>query len=234
MRAPRVPARQRSARGWSGAARRRRGTRPAAVSALALEKVATGVDGIRVRVLGWAAASGGLDAPAEQAARRLQPSAAVPRSSPRLSHARTAAHGANFPVYARHRPRSRCARSTSSTASPTPPSTSSRSSCSPCEFECDALLFEEGEPRRTLAIIVIGRGGHREGQERAARAPRDARRRRGGGRRTAARRLDARHSARAIVQTHGATCSRASRCDDMLKETPTLYAALVGRAARAI
>ena len=103
----------------------------------------------------------------------------------------------------------------------------------PAEFACDQLLFQEGEPRQLLALVVAGAVAI-EKQE-SGRPVRLATL--GPGEAVGEGLLldNSPHgtSARAIVPT---TCYVLSRqqVDDMLKESPTLYAALVGRAARAI
>ena len=103
----------------------------------------------------------------------------------------------------------------------------------PAEFACDEMLFEEGQPRKLLALVVSGAVAI-EKQE-SGRPVRLATL--GPGEAVGEGLLldDSPHgtSARAIVPT---TCYVLSRVqvDTMLKESPTLYAALVARAARAI
>ena len=103
----------------------------------------------------------------------------------------------------------------------------------PVEFACDAPLFEEGQRRQLLALVVSGAVAI-EKQENG-RPMRLATL--GPGEAVGEGLLldDSTHgtSARAIVQT---TCYVLTReqVDDMLNESPSLYAALVGRAARAI
>jgi aspartate ammonia-lyase len=103
----------------------------------------------------------------------------------------------------------------------------------PAEFACDQALFEEGEPRRVLALVVSGAVAiEKQENGRPMRLATF-----GPGEAVGEGLLldDSIHgtSARAIVQT---TCYVLTReqVDGMLKESPTLYAALVGRAARAI
>jgi len=103
----------------------------------------------------------------------------------------------------------------------------------PAEFDCDEMLFQEGEPRQILALVVAGAVAI-EKQE-SGRPVRLATL--GPGEAVGEGLLldDAPHGtgARAIVPT---TCYVLTRdqVESMLKESPTLYAALVGRAARAI
>ena len=101
------------------------------------------------------------------------------------------------------------------------------------EFDCDSLLFEEGSERHLLALILSGAVAIEKRQN--GRPVRLATL--GPGEAVGEGLLldDSSHgtSARAILQTTAYVLSR-SQIDDMLKEAPTLYAALVGRAARAI
>ena len=101
------------------------------------------------------------------------------------------------------------------------------------EYDCDSLLFEEGSERHLLALVVSGAVAIEKRQN--GRPVRLATL--GPGEAVGEGLLldDSAHgtSARAILQTTAYVLSR-SQIDDMLKEAPTLYAALVGRAARAI
>ncbi len=101
------------------------------------------------------------------------------------------------------------------------------------EYDCDALLFEEGSERHLLALVVSGAVAIEKRQN--GRPVRLATL--GAGEAVGEGLLldDSAHgtSARAILQTTAYVLSR-SQIDGMLKEMPTLYAALVGRAARAI
>ncbi len=103
----------------------------------------------------------------------------------------------------------------------------------PVEYDCDAILFGEGDPRRMLALVVSGAIAIEKLQN--GRPIRLATL--GPGEAVGEGLLldDSTHgtSARAILPTTAYLLSR-EQVDDMLKETPTLYAALVGRAARAI
>ncbi len=103
----------------------------------------------------------------------------------------------------------------------------------PVEYACDAILFDEGDPRRMLALVVSGAVAIEKLQN--GRPIRLATL--GPGEAVGEGLLldDSTHgtSARAILPTTAYLLSR-DQVDDMLKETPTLYAALVGRAARAI
>jgi aspartate ammonia-lyase len=103
----------------------------------------------------------------------------------------------------------------------------------PVEYACDTMLFTEGQPRRLLAIVVSGAVAIEKTQN--ARSIRLATL--GPGEAVGEGLLldDSAHgtSARAIVQTTAYVLTR-EQIEDMLKELPTLYAALVGRAARAI
>ena len=101
------------------------------------------------------------------------------------------------------------------------------------EYECDALLFEEGQPRHLMALIATGAVAIEKGKN--TRPVRLATL--GAGEAVGEGLLldDSMHgtSARAIVKTRAYILTR-EQIQDMLKEAPTLYAALVGRAARAI
>jgi aspartate ammonia-lyase len=103
----------------------------------------------------------------------------------------------------------------------------------PMEYPCDAMLFTEGQPRHLLALVVSGAVAIEKTQN--ARPIRLATL--GPGEAVGEGLLldDSPHgtSARAILQTTAYVLTR-QQVDDMLKESPTLYAALVGRAARAI
>ena len=104
----------------------------------------------------------------------------------------------------------------------------------PVEYECDSLLFEEGAPRSLLAFIVTGAVAIEKGKS-AARPVRLATL--GAGEAVGEGLLldDSSHgtTARALVKTRAFVLTQA-QVQDMLKETPTLYAALVARAARSI
>ena len=103
----------------------------------------------------------------------------------------------------------------------------------PAEYPCDALLFEEGSPRRLMAFIVSGAVAIEKGKN--TRPVRLATL--GAGEAVGEGLLldDSIHgtSARAIVNVKAFVLTQ-EQVQEMLKETPTLYAALVGRAARAI
>ena len=103
----------------------------------------------------------------------------------------------------------------------------------PLEYPCDSMLFEEGEPRRLMALVVSGAIAIEKRQN--GRPVRLATL--GPGEAVGEGLLldDSIHgtSARAILPTSAYVVTK-GQIDDMLKETPTLYAALVGRAARAI
>ena len=103
----------------------------------------------------------------------------------------------------------------------------------PATYECDDVLFEEGAPRDFLAIIVAGAVAIEKGQN---------------GRPVRLVTLDAGQavgeglllddlphgtSARALQHTE-AYLLNAAQVREMVKEYPTVYAALVGRAARSI
>jgi aspartate ammonia-lyase len=103
----------------------------------------------------------------------------------------------------------------------------------PVDYPCDAILFAEGEPRHLLALVVSGAVAIEKGLE--SRPIRLATF--GSGEAVGEGLLldDSTHgtSARAIVATRAYVLTR-EQVQTMLKESPTLYAALVGRAARAI
>jgi len=103
----------------------------------------------------------------------------------------------------------------------------------PAEYACDSMLFTEGEHRHLLALVVSGAVAIEKRQN--GRPIRLATL--GPGEAVGEGLLldDSVHgtSARAIVQTSAYILTR-EQIEDMLKEAPTLYAALVGRAARAI
>jgi aspartate ammonia-lyase len=103
----------------------------------------------------------------------------------------------------------------------------------PAEYACDALLFEEGEPRTLMALIVSGAVAIEKGKN--ARPVRLATF--GAGEAVGEGLLleDSTHgtSARAITKTQAFVLTH-EQIQNMIKETPTLYAALVGGAARAI
>ncbi|MFI5229482.1 MAG: aspartate ammonia-lyase [Gemmatimonadales bacterium] len=103
----------------------------------------------------------------------------------------------------------------------------------PATYECDDVLFEEGAPREFLAIIVVGAVAIEKGLN---------------GRPVRLVTLDAGQavgeglllddlphgtSARALQHTEAYLLS-AEQVREMVKEYPTIYAALVGRAARSI
>jgi aspartate ammonia-lyase len=103
----------------------------------------------------------------------------------------------------------------------------------PAEYPCDSMLFTEGQPRHLLAVVVSGAVAIEKTQN--GRPIRLATL--GPGEAVGEGLLldDSPHgtSARAIVHTTAYVLTR-DQVDAMLKESPTLYAALVGRAARAI
>ena len=103
----------------------------------------------------------------------------------------------------------------------------------PVEYACDSMLFEEGEHRRLLALLVSGAVAIEKRQN--GRPIRLATL--GPGQAVGEGLLldDSIHgtSARAILKTTAYVLTR-DQVEGMLKEVPTLYAALVGRAARAI
>jgi len=103
----------------------------------------------------------------------------------------------------------------------------------PVTYECDAVLFEEGSPRTSLTILISGavaiEKGHNGRPVRLVTL--------GAGQAVGEGLLldDTAHgtTARALQTTEGYALS-ADQVREMLKEYPTLYAALVGRAARSI
>ncbi|MEP6733423.1 MAG: aspartate ammonia-lyase [bacterium] len=101
------------------------------------------------------------------------------------------------------------------------------------DYDCDALLFEEGNPRRLMALIATGAVAIEKGKN--TRPVRLATL--GAGEAVGEGLLldDSMHgtSARAIVKTRAYILTQ-QQIQDMTKEAPTLYAALVARAARAI
>ncbi len=103
----------------------------------------------------------------------------------------------------------------------------------PPDFECDALLFEEGEPRRLMAFISSGAVAIEKGKN--ARPVRLATL--GAGEAVGEGLLldDSIHgtTARALAKTKAYILTK-EHVEDMMRETPQLYAALVARAARAI
>ncbi len=103
----------------------------------------------------------------------------------------------------------------------------------PVDYEGDALLFEEGQPRRLMALIASGAVAIEKGKN--TRPVRLATL--GAGEAVGEGILldDSIHgtSARALSKTRAYVLTQ-EQVQDMLKEAPTLYAALVGRAARAI
>ena len=103
----------------------------------------------------------------------------------------------------------------------------------PAEFPCDGLLFEEGDPRRLMALVVTGAVAIEKG--RGTRPVRLATL--GAGEAVGEGLLldDSTHgtTARAIVATTAFVITR-EQIETMIRDAPPLYAALVGRAARAI
>jgi len=101
------------------------------------------------------------------------------------------------------------------------------------DFACDQLLFEEGDERRLMVFIVSGAVAIEKGK--GARPVRLASL--GSGEAVGEGILldDSRHgtSARATVATKAFVLTR-DQIELMIKDTPSLYAALVSRAARAI
>ena len=103
----------------------------------------------------------------------------------------------------------------------------------PADYECDAVLFTEGSERRILALVVSGAVAiekHLNGRPiRLATL--------GAGEAVGEGLLldDSTHgtSARALTDTTVLVVTR-EQVAEMIRETPTLYAALVGRAAKAI
>ena len=103
----------------------------------------------------------------------------------------------------------------------------------PAEYECDALLFTEGSERKLLAIVVSGAVAiEKQLNGRPVRLATL-----GAGESVGEGLLldDSTHgtSARALTDTSVLVVTR-EQITEMIRETPTLYAALVGRAARAI
>jgi aspartate ammonia-lyase len=103
----------------------------------------------------------------------------------------------------------------------------------PAEYECDALLFTEGTERKLLAIVVSGAVAIEK--QINGRPIRLATLGAGEGVGEGLLLDDSTHgtTARALTDTSVLEISR-EQVADMIRETPTLYAALVGRAARAI
>jgi aspartate ammonia-lyase len=103
----------------------------------------------------------------------------------------------------------------------------------PADYECDAVMFTEGSERRILALVVSGAVAiekHLNGRPiRLATL--------GAGEAVGEGLLldDSTHgtSARALTDTSVLVVTR-EQVAEMIRETPTLYAALVGRAAKAI
>jgi len=103
----------------------------------------------------------------------------------------------------------------------------------PAEYECDALLFTEGSERKLLAIVVSGAVAIEK--QINGRPIRLATLGAGEGVGEGLLLDDSTHgtTARALTDTSVLEISR-EQVAEMIRETPTLYAALVGRAARAI
>jgi len=103
----------------------------------------------------------------------------------------------------------------------------------PAEYECDALLFTEGSERKLLAIVVSGAVAIEK--QINGRPIRLATLGAGEGVGEGLLLDDSTHgtTARALTDTSVLEVSR-EQVGEMIRETPTLYAALVGRAARAI
>ncbi|MBW8769535.1 MAG: aspartate ammonia-lyase [Gemmatimonadetes bacterium] len=103
----------------------------------------------------------------------------------------------------------------------------------PAEYECDALLFTEGTERTLLAIVVSGAVAIEK--QINGRPIRLATLGAGEGVGEGLLLDDSTHgtTARALTDTSVLEISR-EQVAEMIRETPTLYAALVGRAARAI
>jgi len=103
----------------------------------------------------------------------------------------------------------------------------------PTEYECDALLFTEGSERKLLAIVVSGAVAIEK--QINGRPVRLATLGAGEGVGEGLLLDDSTHgtTARALTDTSVLEVSR-EQVAEMIRETPTLYAALVGRAARAI
>jgi aspartate ammonia-lyase len=103
----------------------------------------------------------------------------------------------------------------------------------PVQFECDALLFTEGAERRMLALVVSGAVAiEKQLNGRPVRLATL-----GAGEAVGEGLLldDSTHgtTARALSDTSALVLAR-EQVAEMIREAPTLYAALVGRAARAI
>jgi aspartate ammonia-lyase len=103
----------------------------------------------------------------------------------------------------------------------------------PVQFECDALLFTEGAERRMLALVVSGAVAiEKQLNGRPVRLTTL-----GAGEAVGEGLLldDSTHgtTARALSDTSALVLAR-EQVAEMIREAPTLYAALVGRAARAI
>jgi aspartate ammonia-lyase len=103
----------------------------------------------------------------------------------------------------------------------------------PAEYECDALLFTEGSERKLLAIVVSGAVAIEK--QINGRPIRLATLGAGEGVGEGLLLDDSTHgtTARALTDTSVLEISR-EQVAEMIRETPTLYGALVGRAARAI
>jgi aspartate ammonia-lyase len=103
----------------------------------------------------------------------------------------------------------------------------------PAEYECDALLFTEGSERKLLAIVVSGAVAIEK--QINGRPIRLATLGAGEGVGEGLLLDDSMHgtTALALTDTSVLVISR-EQVAEMIRETPTLYAALVGRAARAI
>ena len=104
---------------------------------------------------------------------------------------------------------------------------------SPVTFECDEVIFDEGGPRKFMAIIASGAIAVEKGRERRPIRLVTL----GAGQAVGEGLLldESPHgtSARAVQRTEAFTIT-ADQVHEMLKEYPTLYAALVARAARSI
>src|SRR6185437_14019944 len=103
----------------------------------------------------------------------------------------------------------------------------------PVAYECDELLFEEGSKREFLAIIIAGAVAIEKGRNgRPVRlvtlGPGEA-----VGEGLLLDELPHGTSARAVQRTEAFTLT-AQQIRDLVKDAPTVYAALVGRAARSI
>jgi aspartate ammonia-lyase len=103
----------------------------------------------------------------------------------------------------------------------------------PAEYECDALLFTEGSERKLLAIVVSGAVAiEKQINGRPIRLATL-----GAGESVGEGLLldDSRHGTTAVALTDTSVLVLTrEQVAEMIRETPTLYAALVGRAARAI